>query len=136
MRKFLACLFSAFALCAMAQKTPQWVQELRNRNTDVIDSIVVCEPDEDAPQYDSYVIYYHQPLAHTNPQGPQFPMRTLLTVNNKKDPTTAVNHVFFSGYNIDRDYLDDPSALLRAGMCLGDSPSLSSQFYPTRASLF
>lgn len=120
MRKFLACLFSAFALCAMAQKTPQWVQELRNRNTDVIDSIVVCEPDEDAPQYDSYVIYYHQPLAHTNPQGPQFPMRTLLTVNNKKDPTTAVNHVFFSGYNIDRDYLDDPSALLRAGGCASE----------------
>ncbi len=119
MRKnLLISLFSAIALCAMAQNSaPQWLQELKNRNTEVIDSIVVCEQDEDAPQYDSYLIYYHQPLSHANPGGAKFPMRALLTVNNKKDPTTAVNHVFFSGYNIDRDYLDDPTALLRAGGC-------------------
>lgn len=98
------------ALLVMAQNnTPQWVLDMKNRNANIIDSIVVCEPDEDAPQYDSYLIYYHQPLSHANPQGAQFPMRALLTVDKRKDPTTAVNHVFFSGYNIDRGYLADPN---------------------------
>lgn len=117
-KSIFVLILCAMALSVMAQNsTPQWVQELQRLNADIIDSIVAGEPDEDAPQYDSYLIYYHQPLSHANPQGAQFPMRTLLTVDNRKDPTTAVNHVFFSGYNIDRDYIDDPTALLRAGGC-------------------
>ena len=108
------------ALSVMAQNTPQWVQELQRLNADLIDSIVAGEPDEDAPQYDSYLIHYHQPLSHANPQGAQFPMRALLTVDKRKDPTTAVNHVFFSGYNIDRDFLDDPTAPLLAGGCASE----------------
>ena len=117
-KSIFVLILCAMVLSVMAQNSPpQWVQELQRLNADIIDSIVAGEPDEDAPQYDSYLIYYHQPLSHANPQGAQFPMRALLTVDNRKDPTTAVNHVFFSGYNIDRDYIDDPTALLRAGGC-------------------
>ena len=70
-------MISAMALSVMAQNsTPQWVQELQRLNADLIDSIVACEPDEDAPQYDSYLIYYHQPLSHANPQGAQISAKT------------------------------------------------------------
>ncbi len=55
-KSIFVLILCAMVLSVMAQNTPQWVQDLKSRNADIIDSIVACEPDEDAPQYDSYLI--------------------------------------------------------------------------------
>ena len=110
----LAGLLTTAASHVSAQQTlPQWAEDMKSRNAGLIDSIIAFPPDTSAPEYSSYIIYYHQPLAHANPQGPQFPMRAVLTVDNRKDPTKAVNHLYFSGYNIDKDFLSKPNSYMK-----------------------
>ena len=110
----LAGLLSIAASHVSAQQTlPRWADELKSRNAGLIDSIIAYAPDRSAPEYSSFIIYYHQPLAHANPQGPQFPLRALLVVDNRQDPTTAVNYVYFSGYNIDTDFLSEPNSNMK-----------------------
>jgi hypothetical protein len=108
-----AVLLSAAGQVRAQEALPQWAQDMKSRNAGLIDSIVAFAPDTSAPEYSSFIIYYHQPLAHANPQGPQFPMRALLTVDNRKDPTKAVNHVYFSGYNIEKDFLSEPNSNMK-----------------------
>lgn len=97
-------------LCAKAQ-TPQWVMDLMSKNVDVIDSIRVYQSHPKAPNYSTYVIYYNQPLQHAQLGSPRFHLRALLTVDNRVDPTTAVNHVYCSGYNLMEDFLTSPDSL-------------------------
>jgi len=108
----LCSLGAADRLCAQ-ETLPQWALEMMSRNVDLIDSIAVYPADTSAPEYSSYMIYYHQPLSHANPQGPQFSLRALLTVDNRLDPTTAVNYLYFSGYNIDADFLSEPNSNMK-----------------------
>lgn len=116
MRKsFIAIVLTLMTCSVIAQQSvPQWVLDIQNLNKDLVDSIVPYAPNKTAPEYSSYLIYYHQPLSHANPQGAQTPMRALLTVDNRQKPTEAVNHVYFSGYNIMTDYLAAPDSLLKA----------------------
>lgn len=110
-------MYILFALCMAAMAAtaqdfdPQWMQDLRNLNVDIIDSTQEFPPHRDAPNYRTVLIYFHQPLDHANPQGPQFPMRALITVNTNGDPTTAVNHVYCTGYAMDYESLIRPDSV-------------------------
>lgn len=116
-----------FALCAVcvcvaAKETlPQWAQELLKQNTGVIDSIKVVplesqylydyfDDPEEAVQTRTYIIYYNQPVRHSNPTGAHFPLRATLTVFNDADITTAVNHVNCGGYALDSVWVSEPDA--------------------------
>ena len=106
----LLLLFSLAGLCAKAQ-IPQWITDLEAMNKGVIDSIKYYPRDPKAPDYSSYVIYYNQPLQHAQVGSPRFHMRALVTVDNRVDPTTAVNHVYCSGYNLMEAFLADPDSM-------------------------
>ena len=97
-----------------AQLYPQWLQELVTANSGLIDSAAAYNAHPSAPDYRTYVIYYHQPLLHANPGGAQFHMRALITVNKNADPRTAVNHVYASGYSISSDMLANPDSVFNA----------------------
>ena len=107
------CVTSIATLCttsvaARAQQPadfPQWLQTLESQNAGLIDSTAYYPAHPSAPDYRTYVVYFHQPLEHATPGSGQFPMRALITVNTKNDPTTAVNHVYCSGYSIVSNYV-------------------------------
>ena len=61
-----------------------------------------------APNTTTYIIYFHQPVKHAEPDGPSFPMRALITVDNSMDPTTAVNHLYCTGYALYQPFVDSP----------------------------
>lgn len=111
-RVFLTLLVFASALSAMSQSVPQWVNDLLEQST-VIDSIKPYEQCPSIPEYRSFLIYYHQPLSHANPQGELFSLIALLTVDTRKDPLTAPNHVYFSGYEIDDHTLARPDSTFK-----------------------
>lgn len=96
-----------------SNRFPLWLQELQNRNVGMIDSVVSFPADADAPDYRSYMIYYNQPLLHAYPEDNRFHMRALVTVNIQNDITTAVNHVYFSGYSLSSEYLAKPDSVFR-----------------------
>ena len=106
----LLLLLSLAGLCAKAQ-IPQWINDLEAMNKGVIDSIKYYPRNPKAPDYSSYVIYYNQPLQHAQVGSPRFHMRALVTVDNRVDPTTAVNHVYCSGYNLMEAFLADPDSM-------------------------
>lgn len=96
-----------------SHRFPLWLQELQSRNVGLIDSVVGYPADATAPDYRSYMIYYNQPLLHANPEDNRFHMRALVTVNIQNDITTAVNHVYFSGYSLSSEYLAKPDSVFR-----------------------
>ena len=101
----LMAVCMAFALHMSAQESiPQWLTELENQNKDFIDSILYYPIEKEAPNTRTYVLYYHQPLNHAHPDGTNFPLRALITVNTQMDPKTAVNHVYCSGYALDATF--------------------------------
>lgn len=106
----LVLLLSLAGLCAKADTTPQWVNDLLEKNKGLIDSIAPFFADAKAPHLSTYIIYYNQPMNHATVGSPHFHMRALITVNNKVDATTAVNHVYCSGYNLDLEYLYRPDS--------------------------
>lgn len=112
MKKNYLLLF-VLSLLGMSAKgddsMPQWAYDLIDRNPELIDSIVSYNSNPDAPNTTSYIVYYNQPLQHANPASEHFHMRVLLTVDNEVDPTTAVNHVYCSGYNITPEFLYSPN---------------------------
>lgn len=69
-------------------------------NPGMIDSILYYDADASAPETRTYVIYYNQPLNHSQAGSVHFPLRALITVHRNDDPTQAVNHVLASGYSI------------------------------------
>ncbi len=111
MRKFLLLAITIFmAMYGAAQKenVPQWLTDLQTLNPGLIDSMSYYPTDPAAPNTTTYVIYFHQPLKHAVPDGPSFPMRALITVDNQMDPTTAVNHVYCTGYALYRAFVENP----------------------------
>ena len=98
----LLAMTMLMAMHGVAQEefVPQWLQDLQNKNPGFIDSVLYYPRDFEAPDTRTYVIYFHQPMKHAVPDGPSFPMRALITVDNEMDPTTAVNHVYCTGYSL------------------------------------
>lgn len=103
---FLLCMAGTIAKA----DTPQWLSDLLTNNKGLIDSIRVYDPDSQAPQYTTYIVYYNQPLQHAVPGSPRFHLRALLTVDNRQEATQAVNHVYCSGYNIMEGFLERPDS--------------------------
>lgn len=115
MRKYLLIALCAVAASLSAQEQlPQWANDLLNRNEGVIDSILYYYADPAAPETRTYIIYYNQPLKHAQAGGAHFPLRALITVHKNSDPTTAVNHVYASGYSILGDFLARPDSCFAA----------------------
>ena len=85
---------------AQNETVPQWLMDLHNLNQGFIDSVLNYPSDPEAPNTRTYAIYSHQPMKHAVPDGPSFPMRALITVDDQMDPTTAVNHVYCTGYEL------------------------------------
>ena len=93
---------------------PEWTKALCDLNPDVIDSVHRLTQDPQGPETRTYIVYYHQPLNHSQQGSAQFPLRAYITVHNDEDPTQAVNHVFASGYSIMEDYLYRPDSAFHA----------------------
>ncbi len=93
---------------AQSVNVPQWLIDLQNLNQGFIDSTLYYPSDPKAPNTTTYVIYFHQPMKHAVPDGPSFPMRALITVDNQMDPTTAVNHVYCTGYELSQSFVENP----------------------------
>jgi len=98
----------AMHIAAQNETVPQWLLDLESLNKDIIDSTLYYPQDPAAPNTRTYVIYFHQPMKHAVPDGPSFPMRALITVDNQMDPTTAVNHVYCTGYALDQSFVNNP----------------------------
>ena len=111
MRKILLLaitIFMAMYGAAQNENVPQWLTDLQTLNPGLIDSMSYYPTDPAAPNTTTYVIYFHQPLKHAVPDGPSFPMRALITVDNQMDPTTAVNHVYCTGYALYQAFVENP----------------------------
>ncbi len=104
MKKILFLLMAVLAITSgFAQEydtIPNWLADMQKQNKGLIDSLAVYPKDPKGKGYCTFVIYYHQPLLHAQPDGAQFPMRALITFNRDSDPTKAINHVYCSGYGI------------------------------------
>ena len=115
MKRFLLLALCAVAVSLSAQEQlPTWLSDVQARNQGVIDSILYYYADPAAPDTRTYIIYYNQPLNHSQAGSAHFPLRALITVHKDSDPTTAVNHIFASGYSIMSDYLARPDSLFAA----------------------
>ena len=105
---FAITLLMAMHGVAQNENAPKWLMDLQNLNQGFINSMSYYPTDPNAPNTTTYVIYFHQRMKHAVPDGPSFPMRALITVDNRMDPTTAVNHVYCTGYELDQTYVDNP----------------------------
>lgn len=105
---FAITLFMAMHGVAQNVNVPQWLMDLQNLNQGFIDSTLYYPSNPEAPNTTTYVIYFHQPMKHAVPDGPSFPMRALITVDNQMDPTTAVNHVYCTGYELYKTFVNNP----------------------------
>ena len=115
MRKYLLIALCAVAVQLSAQEQlPKWASDLQTFNPGLIDSILYYDANPEAPDTRTYVVYYNQPLKHAQPGSAKFPLRALITVFKDNDPTTAVNHVYASGYSIMEASLDNPDASFAA----------------------
>lgn len=111
MKKYLLIALCAAAVGLSAQdQLPKWATDLETLNPGLIDSILYYNTDPDAPDTRTYVVYYNQPLKHAQAGSAKFPLRALITVFKDSDPTTAVNHIYASGYSIMKESLDNPDA--------------------------
>ena len=78
--------FFFIALCAVAvslsaqEQLPQWAANLITLNPGVIDSILYYPADPQGPNTRTYVVYYTQPLNHSQAGSAHFPLRALITV--------------------------------------------------------
>ena len=106
----LAFAVSVSALSFAQEQLPKWAADLQTLNPGLVDSILYYNADPHAPNTRTYVVYYNQPLKHANAAGVHFPLRALITVQKNGDPTTAVNHVYASGYSIEQEFLASPDS--------------------------
>ena len=115
MKKYLLLILCAVAVHLSAQEQlPQWASDLWNLNEGIIDSIHYYYADPAAPQTRTYIVYYNQPLNHSQAGCAHFPLRALITVHNDNDPTKAINHIYASGYSIMGDFLARPDSCFAA----------------------
>ena len=115
MRKKLLLTLCLVAANLFAQEQlPQWASDIQTLNPGLVDSILYYNASPAAPNTRTYVIYYNQPLNHSQSGSAHFPLRALITVNTNGNPTTAVNHVYASGYSIMGAYLEAPDSVFAA----------------------
>ena len=109
-KNILLVLTMCMAMHGVAQNenVPKWLTDLQNLNQGFIDSMSYYPTNPDAPNTTTYILYFHQPMKHAVPDGPSFPMRALITVDNQMDPTTAVNHVYCTGYELSQSFVEKP----------------------------
>ena len=111
---------------AMAQESlPQWAKDLVRLNPGVIDSVVLMPVYEEDLQKakmtmddiftTSYMIYYHQPRKHSEPDGEQFALRATKTVYDNIDPLQAVNQVYIGGYALPELWREEPDICFAQG---------------------
>ena len=112
---FAIAILIAMQGVAQNDPAPQWLKDLQNLNQGFIDSISYYSTDPDAPNTTTYILYFHQPMKHAVPDGPSFPMRALITVDNQMDPTTAVNHVYCTGYELSQSFVENPDLTFKNG---------------------
>lgn len=104
---FLFCLTQAMGLLAQ-----EWMKQLVDLNADIIDS-VVCMPKTAVTnnELETYMIHYHQPLQHDNPELGNLPLRALLAVRKTEDCTQQMMQTFITGYYIDSIVVRIPDSL-------------------------
>jgi len=112
-----AALLSTAGQLFAQEELPQWANDLMAQNPKLIDSIYYFEPDAAGPSTRTYVVYYHQPMKHAQPDGEQFPLRAFITVFKDTDPTKAVNHIYASGYNLDDEDRPDSAFVADKNAC-------------------
>ena len=112
---FVITMCMAMHGVAQNENAPKWLTDLQNLNQGFIDSMSYYPTDPNAPNTSTYVIYFHQPMKHAVPDGPSFPMRALITVDNRMDPTTAVNHVYCTGYELSQSFVENPDLTFKNG---------------------
>lgn len=112
---FAIAILIAMQGVAQNDPAPQWLKDLQNLNQGFIDSMSYYPTDPAAPNTTTYILYFHQPMKHAVPDGPSFPMRALITVDNQMDPTTAVNHVYCTGYELSQSFVENPDLTFKNG---------------------
>lgn len=114
----LLCLSQTLGLLAQ-----EWLDKLVNLNADIIDSVVYM-PDGSATtdEFRSYMIHYHQPLQHDEPELGELPLRAVLTVRQAEDCTQQMMQTYIRGYDIDKIQINhaDSMAVEFQGMSLGE----------------
>lgn len=97
-------LFTLLMLCGTSAVWAQdWTKDLVKLNPEVIDSVKQLVSPENS-FYDTYMIYYHQPLQHDMPTLGTLPLRAIMSVYRVGDDiSTIMNQMHINGYNLDED---------------------------------
>ena len=107
MKKFLlllCCLTQTVGLLAQ-----DWQKQLVNLNADVIDSVVyIPKKVATSNELETYMIYYHQPLQHDNPELGYLPLRALLAMRRTEDCTQLMTQAYIGGYHLDTTVVATP----------------------------
>lgn len=95
---------------ALSLQASDWAEDLVSLNPGVIDSVVYLPSTAYGPKtLRSYMIYYHQPLLHDQPELGELPLRALLTLRYREDVTQKVTHVNIGGYSLDENVVTYPN---------------------------
>lgn len=107
MRKIFT-LFSALGMMvASSLQAADWATDLVTLNPEVIDSVKFLPAERSF--YDTYLIYYHQPLLHEQPELGSLPLRALMSVyRSGGDIGTMMNQMHIDGYQLGQNLIDAP----------------------------
>ncbi len=128
-KTFITLSLLLAALMSQAQQQlPQWANKLVSMNPGLIDSVRLIPFTQPKPgdygyeenmeidaaklPTSTYMVYYHQPVQHSNPTGEQFPLRATISVFKDADVTKAANHVYCGGYAIEDWWTKNPDLML------------------------
>lgn len=109
-------------LITLSVQVQTWVEQLKNLNSELIDSIVAFTPYGTSNAYGlhPYYIYYHQPLQHDMAASDTFQLRALLLMRDENlDAPSSMMSVFFSGYEIPSDLWNSPAMMGYYYMLMG-----------------
>ena len=109
--KRIITLISLAIVLTMTVKAQEWRDELLSKNAGVIDSIVLLiDPEYERDNYESYMIYYKQPIQHDAPEEGSLPLRSLILVNTKKsDFYNQTVQMYIGGYELDEGLIASPN---------------------------
>lgn len=108
--KRIITLISLALVLTMTVKAQEWRDELLSKNAGVIDSIVlVLDSSYVSDTYESYMIYYKQPLNHAVPEEGTISLRALFIVNYRVGNVIDNNiQMSIGGYALDQSTVDSP----------------------------
>ncbi len=95
------CLTQSLSLLA-----EDWLQQLVNLNADIIDSICYLPQTSTTGEFCAYMIHYHQPLQHDEPELGDLPLRAILAVRQQDDFTQQMMQTWIGGYDLDSTLVD------------------------------